>query len=389
MKKDKRVLILASVASMIDQFNMPNIELLIDMGFNVHVACNFIEGNTCSKEQIFNLKNNLSNLGVEYYQIDFKRSVLKALGNLKAYKQVLNLMINNDYKFVHCHSPVGGFCGRLAGKATNTKVIYTAHGFHFYKGAPLINWIIYYPIEKWLSKYTDVLITINKEDYELAQKSFKVGKIEHLPGVGLDIDKINNVKVDRKLKRKEIGVPEDCFLLVSVGELNKNKNHQAVIKALAQINDSNIHYIVCGQGKLEKYLKDLSRKLGVDRQVHLLGYRKDIIEICKASDLFVFPSLREGLPVSLMEAMVCGLPIVCSNIRGNSDLVEENKGGYLVNANDTREIVNRIYRLYSDYNLRIKYGIINSNKIKCYGMKNIIIKLKYIYEQINVGAKIE
>lgn len=137
--------------------------------------------------------------------------------------------------------------------------------------------------------------------------------------MGLDLDKINSINVDKKLKRKEIAVPEDCFLLVSVGELNKNKNHQVVIKALAQINDSNMHYMICGQGKLEKYLKDLSRKLGVDRQVHLLGYRKDIIEIYKASDLFVFLSLREDLGMAALEAMACGLPLITSNVHGIVD----------------------------------------------------------------------
>lgn len=380
MKKDKRVLILASVASMIDQFNMPNIELLIDMGFNVHVACNFIEGNTCSKEQIFNLKNNLSNLGVEYYQIDFKRSVLKALGNLKAYKQVLNLMINNDYKFVHCHSPVGGFCGRLAGKATNTKVIYTAHGFHFFKGAPLLNWIIYYPIEKWLSKYTDVLITINKEDYALAKKSFNAGKVEYVPGVGLDIDKINNIKVDRKLKRKEIGVPEDCFLLLSVGELNKNKNHEVVIKALAQINDTNIHYVICGQGKLHKYLLELISNLKVDERVHLLGYREDVIEICKASDLFVFPSLREGLGMAALEAMACGLPIITSNVHGIVDYSKDGITGFTCSPKNDKQFSTSIVNIKCDSAL---YNITSKNNpliVKGYDLEYVKNKIILIYQ---------
>lgn len=365
-----KILYVTTISNTVNAFLIPHIKMLVEEGHEVDVAFNIV--NEVSPEIYEN--------GCKVYDVPFQRSPLST-DNFRAYAALKKIIKDEKYNIVHTHTPVASVITRLVCKnLKDVKVFYTAHGFHYYKGAPLLNWILYYPIEKWLSNYTNVLITINKEDYALAQKSFNAGKVEYVPGVGLDIDKINSVKVDKKLKRKEIGVPNDCFLLLSVGELNKNKNHEVVIKALAQINDSNIHYIVCGQGKLEKYLKDLSRKLGVDRQVHLLGYRKDIIEICKASDLFVFPSLREGLPVSLMEAMVCGLPIVCSNIRGNSDLVEENKGGYLVNANDTREIVNRIYRLYSDYNLRIKYGIINSNKIKCYGMKNIIIKLKYIYE---------
>ncbi len=379
MDNQKKVLILASVASMIDQFNMSNIKLLIDMGYKVHVACNFVEGSTCSDEQIKKLQHILESLDVNYYQIDFKRNVMNIKNNIVAYKQVLNLMKQNKYEFAHCHSPIGGVIGRLVGKATKTKVIYTAHGFHFFKGASLVNWLIYYPIEKWLSRYTDVLITINKEDYERA-KGFKAKRVEYVPGVGIDVDKYNIVEVDRKLKRKELNLPQDAFVVLSVGELNKNKNHEVLIRAIAKTNNTKIHYVICGQGQLKEYLHGLSKELGIENQVHLLGFRKDIAEICRVSDVFVFPSKREGLPVSLMEAMACGLPVVCSRIRGNVDLIEDGKGGYLVEPDDVERFVKKITELVDDSRLRSQLGRFNARRIETYSVNNVLLDMQKIYK---------
>ena len=208
----EKVLIVASVASMIDQFNMPNIRLLQEMGYEVHVACNFEKGNSCSLEKIQTLKKLLENIEVKYYQINFERNILKIFSNFSAYKEVKKILEKNKYRFLHCHSPIGGVIGRIAGYLTQTKVIYTAHGFHFFKGAPLLNWLLYYPIEKYLSRYTEILITINKEDYERA-KTFYAKKVEYIPGVGIDVEKIKNIKIDKEQKRKELGLSKDSIVL--------------------------------------------------------------------------------------------------------------------------------------------------------------------------------
>ena len=177
---------LASVASMIDQFNMPNIALLQKLGYQVDVACNFIEGNTCSNARVAELKQKLQDMHVRCYQIDFARNIKHMGQNMKALWQVEGLMKQNTYAFCHCHSPIGGVVARIAGHRTRTKVIYTAHGFHFYQGAPVMNWLVYYPVEKMLSRWTDVLITINHEDYKLAKKKFKMKKLTYVPGIGID-----------------------------------------------------------------------------------------------------------------------------------------------------------------------------------------------------------
>lgn len=376
---EKRVLILASVASMIDQFNMPNIELLISMGYEVHVACNFIEGNTCSHERIGVLKNNLMKLSVKFHQIDFKRNVMKFSDNIKAYNQVKNLVNDNKYKFIHCHSPIGGVVSRLVGKATKTKVIYTAHGFHFFKGAPLKNWIIYYPIEKWLSRYTDVLITINKEDYNRAKNKFKAKKIEYIPGVGLDVDKFQNVMVDKKAKRDEIGISEEAFIILSVGELNKNKNHEVVIKAIAKLNNPQVHYVICGKGPLESYLNKLVAELGVGKNVHLLGFRLDIPEICKISDLFAFPSYREGLGMAALEAMACGLPLITSNVHGIVDYSIDGETGYNCSPTDVDSFSKYIKTLYLDIDKRNQMAAKNIEAVKKFNQFNVLNLMEQIY----------
>lgn len=370
----RRVLMLASVASMIDQFNMPNIELLQQMGYEVHVACNFEKGSTCTDEKIHELKKRFNQIQVKFFQIDFERNVMKINQDLKALNQVLTLARKYHYAFIHCHSPIGGVVGRLVGHKTNTKVIYTAHGFHFYKGAPIQNWLIYYPIEKFLSRFTDVLITINREDYHRAKKKFYAKKVEYVPGVGVDIEKFRNVKVNVPEKRKELGLYPEETVLLSVGELNKNKNHEVVIRALAKLHRPNVKYLLVGQGTLKEYLENLAKKLGVENQVIFLGFRKDVAEIYKIADIFVFPSKREGLSVALMEALASGLFCIASDIRGNEDLVSHGRNGELVEISDITK-----WKKYIE-----RYGCKNDGQI-CEGnlyqfsLRKIQSKMEKIY----------
>ena len=376
---------LASVASMIDQFNIPNIKLLIEMGYKVDVACNFINGNTCSDAKIAELKKKLKEMDVDCYQIDFARSVKYIWQNFKAYRQVLKLMQTNRYAFVHCHSPIGGVCGRLAGHKTNTKVIYTAHGFHFYKGAPLLNWLIYYPIEKFLSRYTDVLITINKEDYAIAKNKMHAKRTKYIPGVGIDVEKIQNIKVDRRKKREELGIPQDTFVLISVGELNKNKNHGLVINAIgAMKNHRDIHYVIVGQGPLHDYLLNLAKKYGLQEKIHLLGFRTDVIELIKSSDCFIFPSKREGLGISALEAMASGVPLISTYVGGIKDYAEDGKTGYCICNYKIDEIIILIIKILESMRFREQCCIYNKEKVKNFDKRNVKVIMKNIYSSIRI-----
>jgi glycosyltransferase involved in cell wall biosynthesis len=319
-------------------------------------------------------------LGCGSYQIDFSRSPL-SLDNVKAYGQLKKVIANGNYDIVHCHTPNASVITRLVcrklRKKTGLKVFYTAHGFHFYKGAPKLNWMVFYPIEKFCSRFTDKLITINKEDYELAKAKFHAKAVHYVPGVGIDLSRFENIQVDRAAKRREIGVPEDAFLLLSVGELSKRKNHKLVLQALAKIDDPNIHYVIVGKGALQEELQQFAREHQQSDRFHLLGYRRDIAELYKSADLCCFPSLHEGLPVALMEAMACRLSVACSRIRGNTDLIDET-GGSLFDANDPEECRQAIIRVLNGE--REAMGVVNQNRVQSFSHKKILATMKSVYE---------
>lgn len=322
----KKALLVATVSGFVPQFEMNNVRILREMGYEIHYASNY-------KMPSYGDDNRrLDGTEIIRHQVDFKRSPYN-IKNIWAYRQLRMLMKKEEFALVHCHTPMGGVLGRIAAhRARTMTIIYTAHGFHFYQGAPLRNWLIYYPAELLLARYTHQLICINKEDYKRA-KTFQAGHVDYVPGVGIDLKRIQERSNDVRKKRSEIGIPEEKKMLLSVGELIPRKNHEVVIRALALLKDHRLCYVICGHGERKKYLEKLTEKLRVRDQVIFLGYREDVIELCSLADIFILPSLQEGLSVALMEAMACGLPVVCSDIRGNRDLIS-NENGILVEKND-------------------------------------------------------
>lgn len=380
----KRALMMASVASMISAFNRDNIKILQNLGYQVDIACNFEHGNDSSRERGIAYRKEVEALGIKTYQLPVSRSITEIKDIIISYRFMKKICEENHYDIVHCHSPIGGVVARLAcrGERKNgTKVVYTAHGFHFYKGAPKKNWIVYYSIEKWVSRFTDLLITINKEDYERAQ-TFKAERVVYIPGIGVDTGKFRNVEVDRIQKRIELKISEDTVVLLSIGELIERKNHETALKAVSKLNSLNFVYLICGEGKLDSYLKDLTVKLGIENKVRFLGYRRDIPEICVAADIFVFPSYQEGLPVAVMEAMSAGLPIICSSIRGNTDLIKSELGGFLHQPEDTMGLAQSIDKLINNPELRKKMGDVNSNEAFKYDKKNVNAIMEENYTQV-------
>lgn len=367
----KKMLMVSTVPSMIGQFNMNNISMLLELGYEVHVACDWNDRSVWTIEKINALKKQLNNLGVKYHQIDYSRSMFRITKHLKSYKQTLDLVTKNQYDFIHCHTPIASVIARLVCKKTNTKCVYTAHGFHFYKGAPIQNWIIFYPIEKWLSKYTDILITINKEDYKRAKDNFYMNRLEYIPGVGIDIDYIKSITIDKAQLKQNLKIPKDNVVIISVGELSKRKNHEIVIKALK--NKKNVTYVICGQGNLEEYLNNLAKEYNVD--LKLLGFRNDRLELIKMSDIFAFPSLQEGLPVALMEALAIGIPCVASKIRGNVDLIKEGKNGELFNLDSVQSLQLKFEKVFNILN---KYNCISD--MEKYSISNIYQQMMKIYK---------
>lgn len=379
----KRVLMLASVASMIDQFNMPNIVLLQKLGYEVDVACNFIEGNTCSDERVAELKQKLQDMHVRCYQIDFARNIKHMGQNMRALRQVESLMKQNRYAFCHCHSPIGGVVARIAGHRTKTKVIYTAHGFHFYQGAPLVNWLVYYPVEKMLSRWTDVLITINHEDYKLAKKKFKMKKLTYVPGIGIDTQREGLSQKEKEEKRKELGIPQDAFLITNAAEFTPNKNQKTVIEAIEQLHNPNIYFVMCGIGEKKAELEQYVKEHGLEEHIRFVGFRNDLHEILQTSDCFVLSSFREGLSVALMEAMAEGLPVVCGRIRGNVDLIKDGKGGILVSPENKEDYEAAFRKLYEMKHKELtdfqRMGQINAENVKSFGRSAVERLMENVY----------
>ena len=361
-----RILYVATVSLSINSFFKAHIEMLVREGHQVDIACN------CTDLALDPLYDQL---GCRSGQVFFSRSPL-SLDNLRAWGQLKRIIQSGNYDIVHCHTPVASVITRLLCRRRGMRVIYTAHGFHFYRGAPIRNWLIYYPIEKLCARYTEKLITINREDFELAKKCFRAREICYVPGVGVDLSKFEGLSVDRVAKRREIGVPEEAVLLLSAGELNDNKNHQLVIRALAKIEDKSIHYAIAGSGGNRERLLTLARELGIADRVHLLGYRDDVPELCCCADVYCLPSLREGLSLSLMEAMASGLPCVVSGIRGNLDLIDE-AGGCAFDPRDVdccaeaiRSVLNRD---------RETMGRYNAEKVKTFGLQTVLEEMRRIY----------
>lgn len=375
MKKKKVLFVATVVKTHMMQFHIPYLKMFQEMGWETAVASrNDYEDPADCKIPYCDT----------YYDIPFERTPWK-IENYHAYRMLKKIMDEGQFDIIHCHTPVGGMVARLAARSARkngTKVIYTAHGFHFFDGAPLLNWVLFYPAEKILAPMTDVLLTINKEDYLRAQKKIHTKRIEYVPGVGIDTDKFRCEAVDRKKKREELGFGEEDFLILTVAEMTPNKNHITVLNALALLKDteefSHIHYLICGRGVTKESLQDSAQELGIADHVHFLGYRMDVPQLYRSSDMFAFVSFREGLSVALMEAMSCGLPIMCTRIRGNTDLIDDNVSG-IFTENDPQAVADSIQRLYRAPEFRAALGKNATEKVRIFDEENVLKQVKEIY----------
>ena len=383
---------LASVASMIDQFNLPNIRLLLGMGYEVHVACNFREGNTCDKKRLRGLKKKLAAMHVAWHQWDCPRSAASLRKCARAYRQLCRLLGQQGFSWMHCHSPVGGALARLAAHRYGVRVVYTAHGFHFYQGAPLRNWLLYYPVEKLLSYWTDVLITVNREDYGFARRRLGAGKVFYIPGVGVDLAEfLSPVCLDERLCGTSenlrdarfcemFGIPQGASVLLSVGELIPRKNHRMALDALAALGRPDVYYLVCGQGPLRGELRQYAHRRGVGGRVRLAGYQERMGWILENADIFVFPSLQEGLPVALLEAMAAGLPCAVSDIRGNRELV---RAGERFAPDSPGGLAGLLGRLLEDGAYRQACGASNRRRVRRYALCRVEARMERIYRAMD------
>ncbi|MGN0346859.1 MAG: glycosyltransferase family 4 protein [Lachnospiraceae bacterium] len=346
----KRILIVTTISGFLPQFEKNDVKILQDMGYEIHYASNFHHPvYRCDKDALIEQ-------GIHLHQIDVEKSPVKFRKNYKAFRQIKKIIDCNAIDAVHCHNPMGGVVGRMACHFSKRKpyVIYTAHGFHFYQGAKLQNWILYYTAERFLAGWTDHLVTINREDYQNAKKFCmqKGGRVSQIHGVGVDAERFRpNPEIAGRM-RKEIGIPETAFHIVTAAELNDNKNQSVIIHALALLDCPMIHYTLCGRGDNRKKLEALVKQKGLEKQVHFLGYRDDMPDILQTADCFAFPSKREGLGIAAVEALLCGVPLLVADNRGTREYAKNGINGIVCYTQKVGEYADAIRSLYENKKLR-------------------------------------
>ena len=375
MEKKKVLFVATVVKTHIMQFHLPYLKMFQEMGWETAVAArnDYEDPADCQIPYCD-----------RYYDIPFERLPWKK-SNLRAYRMLKAIIDQEHYDLIHCHTPVGAMIARLAARAARrkgTKVIYTAHGFHFFRGAPVANWLLFYPVEWVLSFCTDVLITINQEDYARAKGHLHAKRVEYVPGVGIDTARFRENTVDRWEKRRELGCADGDFLILTVAEMTANKNHITILKALALLKNepmfANLHYWICGRGETWQSLENSARELGIASHIHFLGYRNDAPELYPCCDLFAFMPYREGLPVALMEAMASGAPIVCTQIRGNRDLITDGVSGVFV-ENSPQALAEAIRALYADPQRREALGRGAREAVQTFDAEAVYRQMKEIY----------
>lgn len=376
-----KILFVATVRSHIGQFHMPFIRELKARGVEVHAA---FKDNSADKPGL-----DLSAID-KTFEVPFERRPLRP-NNIKAYRELKKIIDSNGYDAVHCHTPMGAVITRLAAKSARkkgTKVIYTAHGFHFFKGASIKNWMFFYPVEKYLSKYTDCLITINSEDCELAhEKKFRAGKIYKVHGVGVELDRFKAVDADKKARlRAEYGYDGDTFIMIYPADLSVRKNQPMLFDALQKIaeKNKNVKLLLPGQPiRLEEYKRMISER-GIADNVEFLGYRRDINNLVGLSDLSVASSFQEGLPINIIEAMAMGNAIVATDVRGNNDAVEDGVNGYLVPVGDSDLMAEKILELMNDREKLRTFGENGLDMVKDFSTENVNREMLTIYGNLGL-----
>lgn len=361
------LLFISNISFKIDAFAKSAIFACKKNKMNFQHASNWSEA---SQKQI---RMDESEYGIKIHNVKICRNPF-SLSNIYAFKHVKRIIRDEGIQFIHCNTPVGGMIGRFLKRKKNI-VIYEAHGFHFYKGAPIKNWLLYYPVEKILARRTDAIITINKDDYYFAKKHLKT-RVFYVPGVGIELDKWDSYKNIRQ----EIGLDDNDFVLLVVGRLERNKNCGIIIDAVRQIES--VKLVFCGDGEDRLLLEEKTKELDLEDRILFLGDRSDMSDIYHMADCFVLASYREGLSRSIMEAMACGLPCIVTDIRGNKDLVDNE---FLFNPTDKDGLAEKIRIIRGSTKLREQMRDDNLEKIKKFSFDKVVNELSKIYKEVYRG----
>lgn len=373
----KKALIISTVCGFLWQFERNNVQLLQERGYEIHYASNF-------DNPVYTYdKNEYERMGIIIHHIPVQKSPGCWKENRKALNILTEIIKKENIQLIHCHTPMGGVLGRLAGKraGTGVYVIYTAHGFHFYRGASRKNWLFYFRAEKFLARMTDAIVTINREDYENARKFHmkKDGKVYKIPGVGLDLKKFFPQQSKKADIRMKYHIPKDAFCIITAANLDPEKNHETVLKALAQRNDKQIFYAICGNGPEKQRLQDLTKQYGLEERVLFLGFQEHMEELLQAADVFAFPSLREGLGMAALEALACGIPVIAADNRGTREYMEDGINGFLCEGTNVHAYAKAIKELKENPGLREKMGEAGCRTAQKFAVSQTELVMKKVY----------
>lgn len=382
----KKALIISTICGFLWQFERNNVRLLQENGYEIHYASNF-------DNPVYTYdKSEYDRMGIITHHIPVQKSPGCWKDNRKALKMLTELIKNEEIQLIHCHTPMGGVLGRLAGKraGTGVYVIYTAHGFHFYRGASRKNWLFYFRAEKFLARMTDAIVAINMEDYENARKFHmkKDGKVYRIPGVGLDLKRFFPRKDKKEAFRIKYNIPKDAFCMVTAANLDPEKNHETVLKALAQRNDKEIFYAICGNGPEKQRLQELTKQYGLEGQVVFMGFQEHMEELLQTADAFVFPSLREGLGMAALEALACGIPVIAADNRGTREYMEDGINGFLCEGTNVHEYAQAIKKLKENPELREKMGEAGCRTAQKFAVSQTELVMKQVYRDAERSDKI-
>lgn len=369
----KKILFVATIFKHFRAFHMPYIEWFKQQGWQVDAMAN-------GDDPLDNVHHS--------YNVPVSRSPF-SIANLKAIRQAKEIINHEKYDIVYCHTAMGAVLARLAAKEARvrygTKVIYVAHGFHFFKGGPKKSWLMYYPMEKYLSKYTDAIVTINEEDYQLVKNNgFRNIDTYKIPGIGINTSRLfetNDAK--RKELREQYGYAQDAFIMIYIAEYIHRKNHKFIIDSVRDLSKQipTLKVLFAGRGILMDAMKEYAHDKGVESYIDFLGFRKDIGELIALSDIGISASRQEGLGLNLAEEMFAGLPVVASEDRGHKEIVKDGYNGFMYAQMDHDGFVSAVCKLYRNPELRKQMGENAKNYIQQFSLANAMAFLTEIYKK--------
>ena len=368
----RKVLFTATIDKHILRFHLPYLEWFKQQGFEVHVAA---KGN--EDIPFCDVRHTIS---VERTPFSFN--------NIKAIRELKAITKKHQFDLVHCHTAMASVVTRLACLETRkrgTKLLYTAHGFHFFKGGSLKNWLLYYPVEKLLSRYTDAIITINQEDFKLiSDKGFKTKGHLLESGMGVSTQRFYPVDTATKMElRSKKGYASDAFILIYVAEFIHRKNHQFILDEVEGLAKEihGLKIIFAGRGQLLEKMKAYAITKKIDDLVDFLGFRMDVNELMNLADLGISASRQEGLGLNLAEELFCGLPVVATNDRGHREIIKDGYNGFMFEQDNVQIFQQQILQLYNDEHLYKKMSVNATKATERFSLLKAKTALTEIYQQ--------